>query len=110
MELLYLYIETNGIFVVLLLILLFNLKTSFRLTLDDLLFRIVLIFNVLVLIADTACWIFDGFVLGGSLMPNKIIYALYYIFTALFVLVWTFYALYKIHPDASVCSSHVFLR
>lgn len=105
MELLYLYIETNGIFVVLLLILLFNLKTSFRLALDDLLFRIVLIFNVLVLVSDTACWIFDGLVIGDSLLPNKIIYALYYIFTALFVLVWTFYALYKIHPDPTYLSN-----
>ena len=97
MDSLFLYIESNSIFVLLLLVLLVNMGKANINSRDERLFRLAMILNIVVLVADTGCWIFDGRVYFNNLIFNKIVYAIYYIFTACFVMVWSLYVVYKVY-------------
>lgn len=107
MDSLFLYIESNGIFVILLLVLLFHLRATTKLAHDEQLFRRALILNIIVLIADTGCWIFDGRVLFGTTIVNKLVYASYYISTAVFVFLWSLYAAYKLRPQGRLKNKNI---
>lgn len=107
MDSLFLYIESNGIFVILLLVLLFHLRSTTKLAHDEQLFRRALILNIVVLIADTGCWIFDGRTLFGTTVINRLVYALYYISTVLFAFLWTLYAAYKLRPHGRLKNNYI---
>ncbi len=107
MDSLFLYIESNGIFVVVLAVLLFHLRDATKVAHDEQLFRRLLILNIIVLLADTGCWIFDGRVLGGTTLINKLVYASYYISTAVFVFLWTVYAAYKLRPQGRLKNKYI---
>lgn len=95
MDSIFLYIESNGIFAILLIVLLINLgKTD--VVWEEKWFRKAMILNILVLVADTGTWIFDGRILGGTLWINKIVFCCYYMVTAIFVHVWLVYIIYKL--------------
>ena len=55
--------------------------------------------NILVLIADTGTWIFDGRVFFGTLWLNKLVFFAYYIFTSIFVFAWALYSAYKLQVN-----------
>lgn len=99
MNSLFLYIESNGMFALLLLVLLINMGKNSSKSTDERLFKQAILLNILVLIADTGCWIFDGRILGDTLWYNKFVYGAYYILTALFVFTWSVYAAYKLQVN-----------
>lgn len=107
MDSLFLYIESNGIFVILLLVLLFHLRAATKLAYDEQLFKLALILNIIVLLADTGCWIFDGRMLWDTTIINKLVYAAYYISTATFAFIWTLYAAYKLRPQGRLKDKYV---
>lgn len=109
MNSLYLYIESNGLFILLLLVLLMNLGHSSAKIMDEKLFQLSVILNILVLVADTGCWICDGRVFMGEVLVNKLVYCAYYITTAMFVFVWGLYATYKLQKSWGIVKSNIFL-
>ena len=107
MDSLFLYIESNSIFVILLLVLLFHLRSTTKLVHDEQLFRRALILNIVVLIADTGCWIFDGRIILGTTAVNRLVYASYYISTVLFAFMWALYAAYKLRPQGRLKNKYI---
>ncbi len=99
MDSLYLYIEINGIFVLLLSILLMNMGSSFSRSVDEKNFINAIVLNILVLIADTGTWILDGRVFLGTLWINKLVFCAYYVSTALFVFAWAIYTTHKLQVN-----------
>ena len=99
MNSIFLYIESNIIFVILLIVLLINLGRT-NVVWEERLFRNAMIWNILVLLADTGTWIFDGRIFAGTLWLNKLVFCCYYIVTAIFVFVWMLYIMYKLRPRA----------
>lgn len=97
MSSIFLYIESNIIFVILLIVLLVNLGKS-DVVWEERLFRNAMICNIFVLLADTGCWIFDGRIFADTLWLNKLVYCCYYVMTAIFVFVWMLYIMYKLEP------------
>lgn len=81
MDSIFLYIESNAIFIILLMVLLINLGKS-DVVWEEKWFRKAIIMNILVLLADTGTWIFDGRILCGTIWLNKLVFASYYIVTA----------------------------
>lgn len=96
MDSLFLYIESNGIFIILLLVLFINMRKNSIETMDERLYTAALILNIGVLIADTGCWMFDGRIFGDTLLYNKLVYCVYYLLTAAFVFVWYMYIVYRL--------------
>jgi len=109
MNTLFLYIEINGIFVILLSILLFNMGSSVSKTVDEKYFRNAIWLNIMVLIADTGTWIMDGRIFADTLWINKLVFFSYYVFTAMFVFTWAVYSAYKLRVNWRFVSKHAFL-
>lgn len=96
MDKVYLYIESNGIFIVLLCVLLFCLGKHTGSMWEERLFKRAIVLNICLLLADTGTWIFDGYVAFGTLWINKLIFCAYYVLTVMFVFVWMLYAICKL--------------
>ena len=96
MDKVYLYIESNGIFIVLLCVLLVCLRKQTGSMWEERLFKRAILLNIGVLIADTGTWIFDGYVAFETLWINKLVFCAYYVLTVMFVFVWMLYAICKL--------------
>ena len=96
MNLVFLYIESNSLFAILLIVILIKLGRKPVRIWEEKLFRAAIYLNIGVLIADTGTWIFDGYILSDAMCANRIIFCAYYILTSVFVFVWMLYTVCKL--------------
>lgn len=99
MDSVFLYIESNSIFAVLLIVILVKLGTKPASIWEEKLFRSAIYLNIGVLVSDTLTWIFDGYILWNSLWINKLVFCSYYILTSIFVFIWMLYTVYKLRAN-----------
>ena len=99
MDSVFLYIESNGIFEVLLIVILVKLGRKPVSIWEEKLFRRAIYLNIGALVADTLTWVFDGYILGNNLCINKLVFCAYYILTSIFVFEWMLYTVYKLRAN-----------
>ena len=92
----FLYIESNGIFAILLIVLLIKLGRKPVSIWEEKLFKRAIYLNIAVLIADTGTWIFDGYIALDTIWINKLVFCAYYMLTSAFVFVWMLYTICKL--------------
>ncbi len=107
MNSLLLYIEINGMFVLLLAILLLNMGKTASRSLDERYFVNAIWLNIGVLVADTGTWVMDGRVFFDTLWINKIVFFLYYVLTAVFVFAWAVYSAYKLKVNWNIVKKNL---
>lgn len=96
MDSVFLYIESNGIFAILLIVLLIKLGRKPVSIWEEKLFKRAIYLNIAVLIADTGTWIFDGYIALDTIWINKLVFCAYYMLTSAFVFVWMLYTICKL--------------
>ena len=99
----FLYAEINivGIVVLLLFLLNVNKNSHKKKHVDQYIFDICIIMNIVIFLLDTGMWLLDGnhFWLGGARIANYIVTALYYASNPLICFFWLLYTDFKIHES-----------
>lgn len=99
MDSLYLYVEINFLSILLLIILMNSVGSIASRSVSERFFCHAILFNILVLVADTGTWIMDGRIFFDTIWINKFVYFGYYVFTAIFAFSWARYTVYKLKVD-----------
>jgi diguanylate cyclase (GGDEF)-like protein len=103
------YLESNIFAIAVLIIILLGLRHSQKQAVGERIFIKAVVMNIITLALDILCWYSDGNIILGNLYLNRIISALYYISSGLFIFLWVLYVDFRVYANLENMRRRVYL-